>query len=63
VSDFIQLEQQFLAHDLESADFARILLLGKIDLSIPTLSNLSEDLEVTMSKSRSAFPQVCSLAA
>lgn len=48
VANLVQLEQQLLAHDLQSAHFTRILLLGQIDLSIATLADLCENLEVTL---------------
>jgi hypothetical protein len=63
VSNLIELEKQFLAHDFQGTDFARVLLLSEINLSISALSDLSENLEVAMSKSRSALSQVCPLTA
>ena len=63
MSDFIQLEQQFLAHDLERTNFSRILLLGQVHLSITTLANLSEDLEITMAQASSPFAEVGAFAA
>jgi hypothetical protein len=50
VPHFIQFEQQLLTHDLQRTDLSRILLLGKEDLSISTLSNLRKNLEISLSK-------------
>jgi len=55
VSHFVEFEQQFLSHDLKRTDFSSVFLLSEIDLSIATLANLSQDLEVTMSKAGSAL--------
>ena len=49
VSNFVHLEEQLLAHDLQGAYLACILLRRKVDLAIATLANLGEDLEVTIS--------------
>ena len=48
MSDFVQLEKQFLAHDLQSANFLGILLLREIYLTIATLTNLCENLEIAV---------------
>lgn len=49
MSNLVHLEQELLAHDLQSADLARIFLLRKIYLTIPTLTNLRENVEITIS--------------
>jgi len=56
--DLVQLEKKLLAHDLQRTDFPRILLRRQVDLSIATLSNLGENLEVTMLQSRTALSQI-----
>jgi len=48
VANLVQLEQQLLAHDLQSAHLTRVFLLGQVDLSIATLTDLCENLEVTL---------------
>lgn len=58
MSDLIKLEQELLAHDLERADLARILLRREIDLSIATLTNLCEDLEVTVAQPCTTLAQI-----
>lgn len=60
--DFIELEQEFFAHDLQSADFAGVLLLGQVDLTVATLADLRENLEVAMPQPGAPLPQVCALA-
>lgn len=60
--DLIQFEEQLLAHDLQSAYLTRVLLLRKVYLSVSTLSDLGQDLEVALTQSGAAFTQVCTLA-
>jgi hypothetical protein len=61
VADFIEFEQQFLAHDFEGADFAGVFLLGEVNLAVPSLADLGEDLEITMAETSAAFSEVGSL--
>lgn len=63
VADFVELEQQLLAHDLQGAHFTRVLLLRQEDLTIATLANLCEDLEVALSQAGAALPQIGALPA
>lgn len=63
MADFVQFEQQLLAHDLQRADFLRIFLLRQEHLAIATLSNLCEDLEVTLSESHPSLAEIGSLSA
>jgi hypothetical protein len=62
VTNLVQLEQQFLAHDLQCTHFSRFLLLCQIYLSVATLTDLSQDLEITMSQLCSPLPQICSFS-
>lgn len=62
MSDLVQLEEKLLAHDLESADFLRVLLFGQVHLAIATLPDLCKDLEITVAKSGSPFPQIGSFS-
>lgn len=62
VSDLVELEQKLLAHNLESADLPGILLLCKVDLAITSLSDLSQDLEVSLAKTDTTLSQVCALS-
>lgn len=61
MADLVQLEKQFLAHNLQCADLARVLLLGQIDLSIASLTDLSEDLEVALPQARPSLAQIGAL--
>lgn len=63
VSNFIQLEQELLAHDLQSADLPCVFLLRKINLPISSLANLCENLEVTLPQSSSSLAEIGSLTA
>jgi hypothetical protein len=58
VSYLIQFEQQLFAHDLQGANFSSILLLRKEDLSVSALSNLSQDLEVSLAETNTTLPEV-----
>ena len=40
VADFVEFEQELLAHNLQGTHFAGVLFLCQIDLSIATLSDL-----------------------
>jgi len=62
VPDLIQLEQKLLAHDLQRADLPSVLLLREIHLTITTLTDLSENLEVTVPQSGSSAAQLRSFA-
>ena len=61
--DLVQLEKKFLAHNLQSTNLPGILLLGEEDLSITTLSNLCEDLEISMTKTDPSFSEISALSA
>ena len=63
VSDLVQLEQQLLAHDLQRAHFTSVLLLSKENLTIPTLSNLGQNVEISMVKACAALAEMRSLSA
>ena len=63
MSDFVQFEEELLAHHFKGTDFSCIFLRSKVDLSITTLANLSKYLEVTMTQSCTAFPKIGSLSA
>lgn len=58
VADLIQLEQQLLAHDLQGANLLRIFLLCEEDLTVATLADLRQDLEVTLSESHSPLAEI-----
>jgi len=62
MSDLVQLEEQLLAHHLQSTDFPGILLLRQENLSISTLSNLCEDLEVTLPKTNPTLSEIGALS-
>jgi hypothetical protein len=55
MSNFIQFEQKSLAHDFKRTNFSSIFLLRKIDLTIASLPNLREDLEIPVSKPSSSL--------
>ena len=61
MANLVKLEKQLLAHDLQRADFSGILLLRKEDLTVATLSDLCQDLEVTMSKADASLSEVSTL--
>lgn len=61
--DFIQFEQELLAHDFQGTDFSGVLFSGKVHLSVATLTDLGEDLEVSMAESRATLPEICSFSA
>jgi len=63
MSDLIELEQQILAHDFQRTDFACVLLLRQIHLTIATLTDLSENLEVSVSESSATLAQIGTLTA
>jgi hypothetical protein len=63
VSHLVQFEQQLLSHHLEGADFSSVLLLSQIDLAISALTDLRQNLEITMSESSSALAEVGTLSA
>lgn len=56
--DLVQLEKQLFAHHFQRTYFLRVLLLRQIHLSVPTLSDLRQDLEVAMAESCPTFAQV-----
>ena len=61
--DFIQLEEELFAHDFKRTNFSCILFGCKIYLSIASLTNLCEDLEIAVAKSCAALSQIGSLSA
>lgn len=60
MADLIQLEEQFLAHDLQRAHLLGVLLLGQKHLTVATLTDLCEDLEVTLAKSHPSLSEISS---
>jgi hypothetical protein len=48
MADLIELEQQLFAHDFQSAHFLGVLFLGQVDLSIASLPDLCQNLEVAL---------------
>lgn len=60
MADFVQLEQQLLAHDLQRAHLLGVLLLSQKDLAVATLTDLGEDLEVTLAKSHPSLAEISS---
>lgn len=61
--DLIQFEQQLLAHHLQRAHLARVLLLCQIHLSIATLADLRQDLEVVLAQTGPTLAQMRPFAA
>ncbi len=61
--DFIQFEEELLAHYFQCTDFSSIFLGCKIHLSIATLTDLGKDLEVSMTESCAAFSKIGSFPA
>lgn len=57
--DLIQFEEQLFAHDFERANFSSIFLLCQVDLTVSTLANLGQYLEVAMSKSGASLSKIC----
>lgn len=62
MSNLVQLEEQLLAHDLQCANLPGILLLGKENLTISTLSNLCKNLEIALTKTDSSLSEVGTLS-
>lgn len=63
MANFVQLEQQLLAHDLQRANLFGILLLGQEYLTIATLTDLCKDLKVALSESHPSLAEIGSLSA
>ena len=61
--DFVQFEEELLAHYFQGTDFSCIFLGCKIHLSIATLTDLGKNLKVSMTESCAAFPKICSFSA
>lgn len=59
MSYLIQLEEKLFAHNLQSTDLLRVSFGCKIDLSVATLADLGEDLEVAVTESGSSFAEIC----
>jgi hypothetical protein len=62
MTNLVELEEKLLAHDLERAHFACIFLLRQIYLSIATLPDLRQNLEVALPQPCTSLPEVGSLA-
>src|SRR3954463_13757643 len=62
MSNLIQLEQQLLAHDFQRTNLPSILLLGKEDLSIATLSDLCKNLEISLAETNTTFSEICAFS-
>lgn len=62
MSNFVKLEQQLLAHNLQGTDFPSILLLCQENLTITTLTDLCEDLEIALAKTYTALAKVGTLS-
>lgn len=62
MANLVQLEQKLLAHHLQSAHFSRILLLRQKDLAVAALSNLCEDLEVSLPQPSPPLAEISSLS-
>lgn len=60
MADLVQFEEQLLAHDLQRTHLLGVLLLGQEDLAITALTDLCEDLEVTLSKSDPSLAEISS---
>ena len=61
VSDLVKFEEQLFAHDLQGTDLPGVLLLRQVYLAIATLTDLGQDLEVALSKSRPSLAEVRAL--
>ena len=57
------LEEELLAYDLEGAHLLGVLLLSQEYLAITALTNLGENLEITMSEAHSALAERSALSA
>src|SRR4051794_1813419 len=62
MTDLIELEKQLLAHNLQRAYLTRILLLRQIHLSITTLTDLSQNLEITLAKTGTTLAEMGAFA-
>ena len=62
MSNFVKFEQQLLAHDLQCTDFSSVLLLCKENLTVATLSDLCEDLEITLAEADSSLSKIGTLS-
>lgn len=58
MTDLVQLKQQLLAHDFEGTNFTGVLFLSQVHLSITTLANLGENLEVALPQSSASLAEV-----
>lgn len=63
MADLIQLEQERLAHDLQSAHFFCVLLLRQEDLPVASLTDLCKDLEVALPQPSASLAKIGALAA
>jgi hypothetical protein len=61
VPDLVELEQQLLAHHLQRAHLPRVLFLCQIHLPIAALTDLRENLKVSLPQSRAPLAKVCPL--
>jgi hypothetical protein len=62
VADLIELEEHPLAHDLQRTHLLGVLFLREVHLSVPALSDLGQDLKVTVTKPSSTLSEVGSFA-
>jgi len=62
MSNFVELEQQLLAHDLQCTDFSGVLLLSKENLPVATLPHLCENLEITLAEADSSLSKIGTLS-
>ena len=58
MSDFVKLKEKFLAHDFQSAHLLCVLLGCQEDLSVATLSDLGEDLKISLTQSCATFTEI-----
>ncbi len=62
MSDLVKLEKKLLGHDLQGTNFSSVLLRGEEDLSITTLSNLCENLEISLAKTNTPLSKIRTLS-
>lgn len=63
MSDLVHLVEKPLAHHLQGTNFSRVFLLRQVHLSISTLADLSQDVEVAMVQSCPSLAQICTFSA
>src|SRR5689334_11647906 len=62
MANFVEFEEQLFAHNLQSAHLFGVLLLRQEHLAVATLANLSQDLEISVSKANSPLTEIGSLS-